>query len=156
WPSLQSRSVVHETIPCCIDLKKFRLDESQRAARREELGVSNRFVLVYSGSIGGWYNTEEMAEFFSVLKQQQPNAFFLWLTRGRPEIVTIAMQRFGITGDDYAIRSIAPRDVPGFLSAADAGIAFYRPGISRLGTSPVKVSEYLACSLPVIINAGIG
>ena len=44
----------------------------------------------------------------------------------------------------------------GFLNAADAGIAFYRPGVSRLGTSPVKVSEYLACGLPVVMNSGIG
>jgi len=54
------------------------------------------------------------------------------------------------------VRSVAPSDIPGWLSASDAGIAFYRPGISRLGTSPVKVSEYLACGLPVVINAGIG
>jgi glycosyltransferase involved in cell wall biosynthesis len=156
WQSVRARSVIHETVPCCIDLKKFRFNESQRATRREELGVANRFVLAYSGSIGGWYNTDEMSEFFAVLKQRRPDAFFLWLTQGRPEIVTGAMNKCGVSDNDYVIRNVAPRDVPSFLSAADAGIAFYRPGISRLGTSPVKVSEYLACGLPVVINAGIG
>lgn len=156
WPSLQNQSAVHDTIPCCIDLKRFQMDEAQRAIRREELGVANRFVLVYSGSVGGWYNTNEMSEFFAVLRQRRPDAFFLWLTQGDPEIVNSAMKRFGFTDRDYAVRSVAPRDVPSFLSAADAGIAFYRPGVSRLGTSPVKVSEYLACSLPVVINAGVG
>jgi glycosyltransferase involved in cell wall biosynthesis len=42
------------------------------------------------------------------------------------------------------------------LCAADAGIAFYKPTFSRLATSPVKLAEYLACGLPVIINAGVG
>ena len=145
WPSLIGRTVAHETIPCCVDLEKFKFDEATRAARRKDLGVADRFVLVYSGSIGGWYNTNEMAEFFAVLKRQRPDAFFLWLTQGREEIVTGAMTTQGFDPADYAVRSVAPRDVPGFLSAADAGIALYRPGISRLGTSPVKVSEYLAC-----------
>ena len=66
------------------------------------------------------------------------------------------MTKLKIEPSDYAVRSVAPADVPSFLSAGDAGIAFYRPGVSRLGTSPVKVSEYLACGLPVVINAGIG
>ena len=156
WPSLQNRSVVHETIPCCVDLKTFQMDEGLRAIRRAELGVANRFVLVYSGSVGGWYNTDEMSEFFAVLKQKHSDAFFLWLTQGDPEIVNNAMKKFAFTDGDYAVRSVVPRDVPSFLSAADAGIAFYRPGVSRLGTSPVKVSEYLACGVPAVINAGIG
>jgi glycosyltransferase involved in cell wall biosynthesis len=148
--------VVHETIPCCVDLDKFRFDETVRAARRAELGIEDRLVLVYSGSVGGWYMTDEMAAFFSVLRQRNAKAFFLWLTQGPPAIVESAMKRHRIDAKDFVMKKVDPADMPGFLSAADAGIAFYRPGISRLGTSPVKVSEYLACGLPVVINAGVG
>ena len=156
WPALNGHSVAHETIPCCIDQELFRFDSEARATRRAELGVSDRFVLVYSGSIGGWYMTDEMAAFFAVLKRHRPDAFFLWLTTGPPKIVEDAMSKSQIGAKDYAVRRISNREVGSFLSAADAGIAFYQPGISRLGTSPVKVSEYFSCGLPVVINSGIG
>jgi glycosyltransferase involved in cell wall biosynthesis len=156
WPSLQSRQVAHKTIPCCIDLEAFRFDEQARTTRRAELGVNDRFVLVYSGSIGGWYMTREMADFFATLKRQRPDAFFLWLTQGEKSIVDQAMKAANVAPADCAVRSVQPADIPSWLSTSDAGIAFYRPGISRLGTSPVKVSEYLACGLPVVINAGVG
>lgn len=156
WPSLEANNVAHETIPCCIDLEAFRFDEEARTVRRADLGIDDRFVLVYSGSIGGWYMTAEMAAFFAVLKQKRPNAFFLWLTQGDRSIVDQAMTAARLSSDDYAVRSVKPAEVPSWLSASDAGIAFYRPGTSRLGTSPVKVSEYLACGLPVAVNAGVG
>lgn len=156
WPSLQSRDAEHETIPCCIDLEAFHFDEQARTTRRADLGIDDRFVLVYSGSIGGWYMTGEMADFFAVLKRHRPNAFFLWLTQGEKTIVDQAMKAANVSPDDYAVRSVKPGEVSSWLSASDAGIAFYRPGTSRLGTSPVKVSEYFACGLPVVVNAGVG
>jgi glycosyltransferase involved in cell wall biosynthesis len=156
WPDLRGRNVTHETIPCCIDQENFRFDAAARTARRAELGVNNRLVLVYSGSIGGWYMTEEMAGFFATLRKKPPDAFFLWLTTGDREIVDRAMMKEGIAATDYQVVCAASREVPSYLSAADLGIAFYRPGTSRLGTSPVKVSEYLSCGLPIVINQGIG
>src|SRR6266542_3912983 len=66
WEGLAGRDVVHEVVPCCADLELFKFDPVQRAQRRRELGLANQFVIVYSGSIDGWYLTEQMADFFAV------------------------------------------------------------------------------------------
>lgn len=62
----------------------------------------------------------------------------------------------GITDKNCTVLSAAPRDVPSYLSASDAGLAFIKPCFSKLASSPTKYAEYLACGLPLIINAGIG
>jgi glycosyltransferase involved in cell wall biosynthesis len=56
----------------------------------------------------------------------------------------------------YTILAAAPAEVPSYLSASDAGLAFIKPCFSKLASSPTKNAEYLACGLPLIINAGIG
>jgi len=62
----------------------------------------------------------------------------------------------GLSDNRYTVKRAAFHEVPAYLSAADAAIAFYKPTLSRLATSPVKVAEYLACGLPVVLNAGVG
>jgi glycosyltransferase involved in cell wall biosynthesis len=156
WEGLHGRAVPHRVVPCCADLEVFRFDAGERARRRAEMSLGDHFVLVYSGSIGGWYLLREMADFFAALSKKRPEAHFLWLTRGAPELVQSAMRERGIDDERYTIKAAESADVPSYLSASDAGIAFYRPGFSKLATSPVKVTEYLACGLPVILNTGIG
>jgi glycosyltransferase involved in cell wall biosynthesis len=156
WDALRDRDVPHEVVPCCVDLELFRFDPQARERRRAELGIQNRLVLVYSGSIGGWYLTEQMADFFAVLLQKRADAHFLWLTLGSPEMIRSVMSKRGIPDTHFTVLSAAPSDMWSYLSAGDAGIAFYKPAFSRMATSPVKIAEYLACGLPLVINAGIG
>src|SRR5215831_2504611 len=156
WDALRGRAVAHEVIPCCADLQRFKFDSHFRQEIRRSLGVESRFVVVYSGSIDGWYMTEEMADFFGVLRRRQPNAFFLWLTQSNRQRLEELMRARGIDAGDYGIVASAPRDVPGYLTAADAGLAFIKPCFSKLASSPTKYAEYLGCGLPLIINAGVG
>jgi len=85
-----------------------------------------------------------------------PNSHFLCLTGDRGKLVEELMTQRRIKPEQFSVHSVKPAEVPAYLCASDAAIAFYEPAFSRLATSPVKLAEYLACGLPVIINAGVG
>jgi glycosyltransferase involved in cell wall biosynthesis len=156
WPVLQNREVIHEVVPCCADLELFRFNEDERRRRRSELGFGDRFVIVYSGSIDGWYLTEQMADFFVAVQKQKPDAHFFWLTPSKHDRVRELMRARGVTDQQYTVIAAAPRAVASYLSAADAGLAFIKPCFSKLASSPTKYAEYLGCGLPLLINAGVG
>lgn len=156
WPGLRGRDVAHAVVPCCADLEKFRFDERARQAKRAELGVNQRFVIVYSGSVDGWYLTEEMADFCAETVKTVPDVFFLWLTPARHERLRALLRERGLNDENYAVRAVRPDEAPAFLCAADAGLAFIKPCFSKLASSPTKTAEYLGCGLPLVINAGIG
>jgi glycosyltransferase involved in cell wall biosynthesis len=156
WPGLQDRDVAHEVIPCCADLQRFNFSASDRSRRRQQLGLRDEFVIVYSGSIDGWYLTEEMADFCAFTHHCQPESHFLWLTGTNHERVRALMLQRGIDNHKFTIKSATAAEVPSYLSAADAGLAFIKPCFSKLASSPTKTAEYLACGLPLIINSGIG
>ena len=156
WEGLHGRDILHEVVPCCADLDLFKFDAEARVRRRRELKLDGRFVIVYSGSIDGWYLTEEMADFFVALKTERPNAYLLWLTPARHQRIRSIMQQRQVSERDYGVVGALPSEVSSYLSASDAGLAFIKPCLSKLASSPTKYGEYLGCGLPLIINQGIG
>lgn len=143
-------------IPACVDLDHFRFDATSRRRVRERLKVGDRPVLVYAGSIGSWYLLDEMLDFYQSARERWPSLFFLALVNRSPEAVTEALTARGIPAGDFAVTWARHEDVPAYLSAADAGIAFIRPCLSKRSSSPTKYAEYLACGLPVVANSGVG
>jgi glycosyltransferase involved in cell wall biosynthesis len=156
WDGLKSREVEHAVVPCCVDLSLFRADDETRAKLRAELGLGERLTLVYSGSLDGWYLTEGMADFFASVVHRHADAHLLWLTIGSRERVRELMSARGISEQNFSVHAVAPKDVPAYLAAGDVGISFIKRCFSKLASSPTKNGEYLACGLPIVINAGIG
>lgn len=156
WDGLRGREVIHEVIPCCVDLDLFKFRAEARARCREKLNLGDRFTLVYSGSLDGWYLTEKMADFFAQFLNKQPEAHLLWLTTGSHQRIRELMNDRKIDSSSYSVHSMSAAEVPEYLSAADAGIAFIKRCLSKIASSPTKHGEYLACGLPLVINPGIG
>ena len=146
WPGIAVRRVT--MIPTCVDLERFTVSRAPRAQR-------TRRSFVYAGSVGTWYLLPEMLAFVAEAGRRSPGVRFELLTRQLDEAA-----RCIAAGDTAAVemvtRSIPPGEVPARLAAADAGLAFYKPGFSRQGTCPTKVGEYLAAGLPVVVNDAVG
>jgi glycosyltransferase involved in cell wall biosynthesis len=156
WEGLRGREVHHAVIPCCVDLSLFNINDDNRARRRAELGLGDKFTIVYSGSLDGWYLTEKMADFFAAFRRRRPDAHLLWLTNGSHDRVKELMKSRNVAVDQFSVLTVPARLVPSYLAAADAGLSFIKRCVSKLASSPTKNAEYLACGLPLIINAGIG
>ncbi len=156
WEGLRGRAVHHEVIPCCVDLSLFQFNDEDRRRRRAELNLGDRFTMVYSGSLDGWYLTEQMADFFAAFLQRKRDAHLLWLTTGSHDRVRELMSNRKVESGSFSVLSIASAEVPSYLAAADAGLAFIKRCVSKIASSPTKNGEYLACGLPLIINAGVG
>jgi glycosyltransferase involved in cell wall biosynthesis len=146
-----------EVIPCCVDLERFeRVTKESRQAKRKELGLEDRFVVVYVGSFGGWYLTEEMADFWKSAKEQKPNTFALILTQGDPQMIKPLLEKRGFTDRDFLITKVAPKDIANLLCVGDVAISLIKSCYSKQSSSPTKNAEYFACGIPMIANTGIG
>lgn len=143
-----------EVIPCAVDLDRFRFRPEVRAAIRERLGLGGAPVMVYSGSLGSWYLPDSMLDLLEVAEPSLPGLHFLVLS---PQ-AALARERAARRGLDARVTAltVAPPEVPDYLSAADFGVSFIEPSPSKAASSPTKLAEYLACGLPVVLNPGVG
>ena len=146
-----------EVIPCCVDFARFRAVEGiSREDLRDDLGVAQRRVIIYLGSFGGWYMTDEMTDFLAVAHRQDPSTFSIILTQSPQQMVGNRMRELGIEAKNFLVAKVSPDEVARYLRAADIAISFIKPCYSKQSSSPTKIAEYMASGLPIVCNAGVG
>lgn len=143
-------------IPCCVDTAKFNKEGNPDRKLSEQLNLDNKFVFLYSGSLGTWYLFNEMIDFFMTAKKAIHNAHFLILTAMRKKSLQNALALKKITCQEITILNTEFENIQNYIRLADVGVFFIKPAFSKKSSCPIKFAEYLASGLPVIINKGVG
>lgn len=143
------------TIPCTCDTNLFRKNVSKRKEIRDRLGLEGTNVMVYCGGAGEWQRLSDIMTLFSALYHQHNTARLLLITNAQTFVIQ-KMSEIGLSTEQVKLVSCSHEDVPAFLSAGDVGIVLRHDCLLNRVASPIKIGEYLSCSLPVICSDYIG
>jgi len=136
-------------IPTCVDLKKFRPRSGKKTRSRAPL-------LCFSGNCQTWYLRDAMMQAARRLMEVFPEARLMILTGEDHAAVRRDLAGHGIRMPRTQLIHVSFAEMPGPLQGADLGIFFIRQDAAAPGRAAIKLGEFLACGIPVLINAGIG
>ncbi len=143
-------------IPCCADLdffdyNKINLVDKTQTKQQLDIAPATR-VLSYLGSLGGWYMTDEMLDFFAVLQKSIPETVFLFITHDNKEQIISKAAQKGIDSNAIRVIPASRNEVPGYLSISDWSIFFIKDLYSKKASSPTKQGEIMAMGIPILCN----
>ena len=130
-----------DVIPTCVDCEIFRRIDTEEPT----------FDLVYFGSLGGWYMTDEMLDFVVEIRKLGEPLRVLFLTNNVDDPAARRLREAGIT-----VTTAAPEEVPRWLSLCRSTFFFIRATDSKIASCPTKLAEALAMGLPILTGAGVG
>lgn len=146
-----------KVIPCCINREMLNYDQDARHEIRSKLGVENRKVLIYAGSITKYQCIEEMVWIFKELKKKDNRFFFIFLSAyTNYNIFQKLFRDNGISSKDYYIGSVPHNKVQKYNWAADFGLIIREEHLLNRVASPTKIAEYMSAGLTIIGTEGIG
>lgn len=150
--SLQAEKI--HVIPCAADFDVFTLKtkESQKAAKERLEIPADSFVVSYLGSLGVWYQLDEMLRFFKKVKEKKTNARFLILTNDSHELTSEKLKKHQLQEEDVKILFSPREEIASFMHASDISIFFLHSSFSKLACSPTKLGEISAMGIPVVCN----
>jgi glycosyltransferase involved in cell wall biosynthesis len=143
--------------PCPVDLERMRSDPMARAMVRREARLGDGLVGIYLGKFGGLYHRERSyAAFARYLELAGQASRMVVLTPEPVEVVLNGLREAGADLERVHVAYAPHGEVPAWLSAADVAFAPYRGTPSSACISPMKIGEYWAAGLPVLLTRGVG
>lgn len=150
--------------PATIDIAAFDFPYPLAAATRQRsrqrirelLGISPEdIVLVYSGSIAAWQDTDLVYRTCNQWLGSQPQGKILLLTPQPIEFQHALTQYYSNTPkflSHYLIRQVSAEEHIHYLAAGDIGLLVREPHIVNWVSRPTKILEYQAAGLQILHN----
>lgn len=146
------------TVPCSVDAAAFAYDAAAKLRVRQALGFAQTSTVgIYVGKFGGIYYQDEAFDLFRAAAEWFGAGFRLVVltpnpageVRRRLAAVGLGPERVFVTEAPFA-------EVPNYLSAADFAFSPIRTNACWRFCSAIKIGEYWASGLPVLITPDAG
>ena len=144
-------------LPCCVMEDKFnKITAEERDNCRRMLDIPlDAKVVIYSGSMGHYQIPQVFLSLMKRLYENDKTLRFVILTEMLDEL-NRNVESVGLPKDCYRVRKCMPQEVIVYLQSADVGLILRKDDAINHYASPVKIAEYLASGLGLIISPWIG
>ncbi len=146
-----------------VDAERFRPEAANTPgaeAFSARHALAGRVPILFAGSFRAWHGARDLPEIARRTLALAPEAKFVLLGEGELlDEVRAAVQAQGLSKDVAFAGSIAHAEMPAAVASCAVGIAPYDTGayppLAQFGFfwSPLKIFEYMACGLPVVVFA---
>ncbi|MEX2013860.1 MAG: glycosyltransferase, partial [Parcubacteria group bacterium] len=143
-----------ELIPPCVKERDLSAGRKEREIGRKRLGVADRFVVVYSGSLGSFHEPDFLAKSYAEIRKHLPNSYFLVATHSDPKELDSFLRKRGVPTGEFRV-ILSPKDPEEVLNIGDVGLHVMGDLPITSTVIAVKFGEYLAAGLPVIVSKNL-
>lgn len=143
-------------VPCYYSRKNFSFDAISRLEMRRLYSFEEKdMVICYSGGVSAWQRIDDILKMLKKCIELDSSVKVMLLTLHVDQMQQ-KLDAIKFPKKQYILKSVVHGLVSKYLSAADAGIIMREDVTVNNVASPIKVGEYLACGLPIILTKGIG
>lgn len=134
------------------DATIFSFDEEESVRTRDELGLKDRFVIVYSGTDKYYQMVPQMVAFFAGFREVCPDAFFMINLPVRSELFEKELRRWNLPDESFRVFHLDQAELNHYQTVADLALLIREDLPLNHEAFPTKFSEYLAGGVPVLVT----
>lgn len=145
-------------VPCTVNGIEFEFDQLSGENVRNRLGIPPKStVAIYVGKFGGlYYDREAFALFAQCFELIEDFQLILLSPTSQEDLSTYISAHENIDRKRIHTHHVSHASVSEYLDAADFAFVFAKPNASSMYNSSVKIGEYWAKGLPILIADSIG
>ncbi len=138
-----------KVIPQGVNLSEFNINLPPDESYLTSLGISGKFVVLYSGIMGRMQQLDQLLETARLISSHAGIVFLLVGDGESREDLKRTARSYGLTNVVFA-EPVQRETMPGIIRASDVCCVILSELGSRIGARPRKLYEYMACGKPVL------
>lgn len=144
----------YHIIPSAARSELFSYDPDIREEMRDMLGLKDKFVVGYSGSMHAWQRVDKALEMYTFIAAQRQNTCLVIYTKETSVAESICKQH--ACNNSVLIKSIDYKELGRYIQCMDVGVILRDKLMLNKVASPTKFAEYILCGVPVFASTGVG